>query len=262
MWGEHLRTRGPDRVLHSVECTVLEDDAPVWRAVGEELGDQVLGRAAMLGGDLLDQATRDQPTHRMGDDDDPLVGAVDLLPDQVDQLQQTLGGGLDVESLCRHTLFDIGEQALKDTPMWGRAEGGGRLVVEPVDPDRFRRDAPRRPALQEGLLIAVHQQLVTVIDHQPQHWAFELVELRLVGSVDTDVGRAKVEAVERIIDGCVDPGRWAGVAADVDDRQLVDHRSSTRRDRAQHSPPPGRSPRCLPARRRHIAASHGSRGAG
>ena len=93
-----------------------------------------------------------------------------------------------------------------------------------------RVDAAIVAVLQVGVLIPLHEQLIVVIDHQPQHRALELIEGWLTGSAHPHVGGTPVEAVERIVDLCVDAGGGPGIPPDVDDRQTL-HNASLNRDR-------------------------------
>ncbi len=62
--------------------------------------------------------------------------------------------------------------------MGGRAERRRRLIVEPVDPDRVLLDLLALVGKQIRPLIAVHEQPVALIHHQPQQRA--LAPARLV----------------------------------------------------------------------------------
>jgi hypothetical protein len=74
-------------------------------------------------------------------------------------------------------------------------------------------------------LITLDEQLVLVLDHQPQHRSLELIKSRLAGSAHPHVGCAPVEAVKRIVDLRIDPGGGPGIPADVNNRQMLHNAS-------------------------------------
>jgi hypothetical protein len=199
-------------------------------SVSEQLGDKVSRGVVLLDCDLLHHATRDQPTHRVRHQHDTLVVGFDLALDQLDQVIQARRRRLDVESVSGEVLSDVGEDPLKEGATGRVGERRGGLVIEPVHPDRTRFDAAITAVLQVGVLIPLHEQLILVIDHQPQHRALELIEGWLTGSAHPHVGGTPVEAVERIVDLCVDAGGGPGIPPDVDNRQTL-HNASLNRDR-------------------------------
>jgi hypothetical protein len=69
------------------------------------------------------------------------------------------------------------------------------------------------------------EQLVLVVDHQPQHWSLELIESWLAGSIYPHVGRAPVEAVKRIVDLRIDPGGGTCISPDVNNPQSLHNAS-------------------------------------
>jgi hypothetical protein len=72
-------------------------------------------------------------------------------------------------------------------------------------------------AVQVGQLPALDQDLVLLVEVEPQQGALELVEDRLSIAAHPDMGRALVEPVEGIGDGLVDPRGVAREPTDVHD---------------------------------------------
>jgi hypothetical protein len=151
-----------------------------------------------------------------------------LVQNLVDQPQQILGGLFDRERLRPGEVGPadvgtgpgaIGRSILARTAL----PSGGGVVVEAVYPDRIPIDLPRALRVQVGLLTAFDEQFVSHLGNKPQQRAFELVEDRITLAVHTNVGRAVVEAVERVVDRRVDPACGTGKPAHVDDRKPSAH---------------------------------------
>jgi hypothetical protein len=86
-------------------------------------------------------------------------------------------------------------------------------------------------AVQVGQLPALDQDLVLLVEVEPQQGALELVEDRLAIAAHPDMGRALVEPVEGIGDGLVDPRGVAREPSDVHDRQFSTISTFTREQR-------------------------------
>jgi hypothetical protein len=177
-------------------------DAAVRCADRAELGHDLLRIPA--GEESLNGGPTDQAAHGVSDEVDPRP-TLGLGPDQVHEADQTFGGLLDAIRLGV------------------LPEGAGVLVVEPVHPYALGRQLAFPRPQEFFLLAASDTQLVTVLGHQAQHGAFELVKTRLPLGSDSDVRGALVETVERVVHDPVD-SRWtAAEPAYVDDRKALSH---------------------------------------
>src|SRR5215218_9452583 len=96
-----------------------------------------------------------------------------------------------------------------------RLLGGGRDVVEAVDPDAVGWDLV--VAVEVGELPALDEDLVVLVEVEAEQWALELVEDWLAIAAHPDMGQALVELVEGIGDGLVDTGGVAREPSDIDD---------------------------------------------
>jgi hypothetical protein len=199
--------------------------------VGEEPVDEFGSRRPRLAvvrglRDLLQHAARDQPAHAVRHQVD--LRRARLRQDLLDEVIHPGRRALNVEPGRGHLPLDVVEQTTKERPLGRSGEGIRGRVVEAVDPDRSLSIAqpPVRDGVQVGVLPAPDEHLVPLVHHQPQHRAFELVELRVAVPVDTNVRSARVEPVERVVDRRVDPGGGSRVTADVDDRKLAHEPSS------------------------------------
>jgi hypothetical protein len=90
-----------------------------------------------------------------------------------------------------------------------------------VDPDAVGWDL--LVAVQVGELSPLDQDLVVLVEVEPQQWALELVEDWLAIAAHPDMGRALVEPVEGIGDGLVDAGGVAREPSDIDDGEFLGH---------------------------------------
>jgi len=117
--------------------------------------------------------------------------------ERLDEPEQVLGG------------------AFEAVVLWSLGLGGGRDVVEAVDPDAVGWDLV--VAVEVGELPALDEDLVVLVEVEAEQWALELVEDGLPIAAHPDMGQALVELVEGIGDGLVDTGGVAREPSDIDD---------------------------------------------
>src|ERR1035437_1670973 len=87
----------------------------------------------------------------------------------------------------------------------------------------MRLGGRRRAVLEEGLLVAIDKHLVVLVGDQPKQWTFELIIPGVTITVDTDVGRAIVEPIERVADSVIYACLSAGKTANVHERERFTH---------------------------------------
>ena len=177
------------------------------------------GRRRPAKADLLHHAARDQAAHRMGHQ--VYLGRPGLLADEHDQVIQPGRRRFDAESVGRDVLMDPPEHALDHVLVRWRHEGGSGLIVEPVDRQGPRKNAPVTGVEQILVLITVHEQLVTLIGHQAQQRPLELIKYRIAVSAGPDMSGPGVEPVKRIVYGDIDSGRRPRIPSHVYNWQPV-----------------------------------------
>ncbi len=95
---------------------------------------------------------------------------------------------LDIEPVGSDLLAAQGKQSLGEILVRRRLEGGGGLVIEPVDPQRRRIQCCLRIRIVEDLLLAATDvDFVPFVSYQPDQRALELVESRGAISVHADM---------------------------------------------------------------------------
>src|SRR5882724_7593226 len=187
------------------------------RTVGEEPGDDVARRdAVVLLAHLLNHAAGNEATHRMSDQ----VYFPGACPDP-DFHYEVIEAGrclLDVEPVARYLVAQAAEKPLSQVVVRRRLERGRGLVVEAVDPQgRLVQHRLRARVVQDLLLAPVHVDLVVLVADQPDQRPLELVKGGVAVTGDPDVRGSGVEAVKRIFDLRIYPGRRPGISANVYD---------------------------------------------
>jgi hypothetical protein len=222
-------------LLGPVQRADVKGNAAVRGAVGEELADQVLRRSPGVvfariripgvgqQADFLHHAARHQTAHGMRDDDHFVRAG--LAQHKVDQVIEAGGGGFYIETGRADPVMKPGVQPLENTLMRLGNKRSRGLVVEPVHPQRGRRKRAVRRILQKGMLVSMNQQLILLVDHKPQHRAFELVKHGVAVAANPHMSGTVVKPVERVVDLGVDARRRPGVSPHINDREPIHPRT-------------------------------------